>query len=133
VARTNYWTLDELTAQIPALAVPRDSSTPGEAGLLDLVDKMTGADQHYSYDVATYGVGVSPRYASGGGYYDHGYSVGWHAPSYYSGCFDWYCDPYPFYGPRVGIGFRGTYYSAPRYYSRPAIGVRVGIGGRRRW
>ena len=111
------------------LAVPRDSTVPGEQLLLELVDKMVGADQHYSYDVATYGVGVSPRYYSRGAYYDD--YVGWHAPRYYSGCFDWYCDPW--YYPRVGIGFRSTFFVGPRYYSRPAIGIGIGFRGRRRW
>lgn len=117
-----------------ALAVPRDSNVAPDAALLDLIDKMTAPEQHYAYDVASYGVNVSPRAYSGGYYSGHGaYYTGWRiAPRYYpSSCFDWYCEPW--YGPRVGIGFRTTFYSAPRYYSRPAIGIGVRFGGRRRW
>ena len=112
------------------LVVARDSTMAGDALLLDLMDKMAGPDQHYSYDVAGYGVGTSPRSYARDGY--RGDYVGWHAPYYYSGCFDWYCDPW--YSPRVGIGFRSTFFVGPRYYSRPAIGIGFGFRGRRgRW
>jgi len=78
-----------------------------EAGLLDLVQRMRGAGDHFDYDVASYTVGPPPRY------------VGWVSPYAWSGWWD------PWYGPRIAVGLR---FGDPYYY-RPFVGP----GRWRRW
>jgi hypothetical protein len=67
-----------------------------EAGLMDLVQRMQGTGDHFEYDVATYTVAAPPRY------------VGWVSPYWWD----------PWYGPRVGLGFR---FGWP-YYGRVFVG-----------
>ena len=78
-----------------------------EAGLLDLVQRMRGAGDHFDYDVASYTVGPPPRY------------VGWVSPYAWSGWWD------PWYAPRIAVGLR---FGDPYYY-RPFVGP----GRWRRW
>ena len=70
-----------------------------EAGLMDLVQRMQGTGVHFDYDVATY-TASPPRY------------VGWASPYAWPGWYD------PWYGPRVGFGFR---FGWP-YYGRAFVG-----------
>src|SRR5206468_3378463 len=78
-----------------------------EAGLLDLVQRMRGAGDHFDFDVASYTVEPPPRY------------VGWVSPYAWSGWWD------PWYAPRIAVGLR---FGDPYYY-RPFVGP----GRWRRW
>jgi len=70
-----------------------------EAGLMDLVQRMQGTGVHFDYDVANY-TASPPRY------------IGWASPYAWPGWYD------PWYGPRVGFGFR---FGWP-YYGRAFVG-----------
>jgi len=64
-----------------------------EAGLMDLVQRMQAAGDHFDFDVATYTVSPPPRY------------VGWGYPYAWRGGWDpWYGGYW--YGPRLGVGLR---------------------------
>jgi hypothetical protein len=75
-----------------------------EAGLMDLVQRMQAAGDHFDFDVATYTVSPPPRY------------VGW-VPAYaWRGWWDpWYGGYW--YGPRLGVGLRfGGPFFGPRWH-----------------
>jgi len=85
-ARNGHWDYRALTAE----KITGDR----EAGLLDLVDRMS--DGKYDYDMAEYAVDEP-------GYVRH-YSGGWYDPwwsGFYGPC--WGCSPW-YYGPRWGVG-----------------------------
>jgi hypothetical protein len=94
--RNGHWDYRALT--------PERLEDDAEAGLLDLVDRMSD-DRRYDYDVAFYHVGARPypRYRAG------------HDPWFW-GC--WGCGPW-FYGPRWGWGW--------------GLGVTIGPGHGHPW
>jgi len=75
-----------------------------EAGLMDLVQRMQAAGDHFDFDVATYTVSAPPRYA------------GWVYPYAWRGPWDpWYGGYW--YGPRLGVGLRfGDPFFGPRWH-----------------
>jgi hypothetical protein len=75
---------------IQALSIPQVRDDP-ESGLLELVDQMKAAGQHFDYDVATYA--VSEHYARDG------------YPYPYGGLGGWGYDPWWGYGRGFGLGF----------------------------
>src|SRR3989454_5933944 len=73
-----------------ALDAPGVRADP-EAGLMDLVQRMQAAGDHFDFDVAAYTVSSPPRY------------VGWVYPYAWRGPWDpWYGGYW--YGPRLGVG-----------------------------
>jgi len=94
--RNGHWDYD-------ALNDPSVRADP-EAGLMNLVQRMQGAGDHFDFDVATYTVSPPPRY------------VGWVHPYAWRGWWDpWYGGYW--YGPRLGVGLRfgGPFYG-PRWH-----------------
>ena len=75
-----------------------------EAGLMDLVQRMQAAGDHFDFDVAAYTVSSPPRY------------VGWVYPYAWRGPWDpWYGGYW--YGPRLGVGLRfGDPFFGPRWH-----------------
>ncbi len=75
-----------------------------EAALMDLVQRLQAAGDHFDFDVATYTVSPPPRY------------VGWVHPYAWSGRWDpWYSGYW--YGPRLGVGLRfGGPFFGPRWH-----------------
>jgi len=94
--KNGHWDYD-------ALDDPTVRADP-EAGLMDVVQRMQAAGDHFDFDVATYTVSPPPRY------------VGLVYPYTWRGRWDpWYGGYW--YGPRLGVGLRfGGPFFVPRWH-----------------